>query len=260
MPTRTVSTFNGITQAAGQANSLIVATGNQQVKIFNIEGFISSGTANAVYFLQLFAQATVPAAASVPLRSLQVLNLDGFTFAYQPEGLNMMSMGVASSTGLNQGNLVIVLSTTEHTYTAPTDGAVFDLSVDVEEYELQQANVNSNGTLTGAAVQNLTVWVDNASGAKYRLLKIAGTNSSGGTVYLMLFAAPTPATGAAPIQQWALTNGSSLPPLVFGDGEPVMSQDISGTIHQGCYLYVSSTAQTYTAAAGTPMTLLAFFI
>jgi hypothetical protein len=92
------------------------------------------------------------------------------------------------------------------------------------------------------------------------LLKIAGTNSSGGTVYLMLFAAPTPATGAAPIQQWALTNGSSLPPLVFGDGEPVMSQDISGTIHQGCYLYVSSTAQTYTAAAGTPMTLLAFFI
>lgn len=228
-------TFSGIA-----VTNVICATFNEKLNIMGIDGYCN-GTANTQYFLQIFNSATVPANASVPLRSLQVLGGDGFKFSYADIGLQTSQLGATPSTG----NLVVVLSTTDATLTIGTGGVTADINVDVEEYEMQNQGTITTVGDTSTAVASLAVLADSTSNNKF-LTYILATNSTGHTSYLMLFCATAPTTGAYPAYSWTVANNATLR-LNFGQGLQLNTQTSSGTLDNGFYLYASSTTPSFTA-------------
>lgn len=236
-----VSTFNGRTQTAGVATSLIICTQGLPV-VQSIKGYCN-GTANTQYFLQFFRQSTVPTDTSVPLLSLQVLGVDGFIFNDKPTGWD--SQQLRSSVGLttNNNGLIVCLSTTEATLTLATGGVTMDIAVEVDTGELPILGQTSVGDTT-TAVASLLVAADPSQN---KIMSFNVTNNTGGVAYLMLFGL-VPSTGMTPVQQWKFTSGQNLK-MPFGSGFFILDGDSNYAIHTGIYLYGSSTTQIFTASA-----------
>jgi len=242
MSTQTVSTLNGVTQTAGASASLIISA-NALPNLLAITGYCN-GTTNAQYFLQLFNQATVPADTAVPLYSWQVLGTDGFLFNFRPDGLDTSKLkdGILNPAS----GLILCLSTTEGTLTIGTGNITMDVQVDLDSPQgiipIPQTFVGDTTT----AVASLTVAADPSQN---KLVSYNVKNSTGADGYLMLFAYSNPSTGAVPLQQWKITNGTR-DQRVFGGGF-FLSQikPTDRVVHTGIYLYGSSTTQTFTATA-----------
>jgi len=253
MSTRTISTLNAATQARGKAASLIIDA-SHPVKIIRIEGYIT-GTANTQIFLQLHS--VVPTnGVTAPLRTLQALELDGFTFDYGKPGLDTQEL--ASPLSVLSTGTYLYLSSTQSVFTAPVDGAVMDCQVEIEEYAIPVPGVSTAGDTTSNVASQL-VWAS-AGGAAHRLVDIQAKNNSGATQYLMLFSTP-PTAGDYPLMQWQVADGVTLK-ANFGSDTQVQGQETTTTYANtyGCYLYVSSTKQVFTAPVGTPWNIMAHYL
>ena len=217
------------------ATSLVVAANNEAPTILNIDGYCN-GTANTQYWLQLFASATVPNNGTVPLRSLQVLGVDGFTFNKMDVGLAVANLGAAGSNGVNQGNLIVVLSTTDATLTIGSGNVTADINVDVEEYELEvQGLIVVTANNTGAAA--IAADPQNPPVALYALQV---TDLSGIASYIQL---ATYIGQVTPTMQWPLAANATVL-LKFGATARALS-NVSVTppaaqvTHTGLYVSVS---------------------
>lgn len=153
--------------------------------------------------------------------------------------------------------IVAVISSTRATLTVDA-AANIDITVEVEEYELQSpVSLTTAGDLT-TSIKNLEVWAESA-GPK-TLVRADIYNSSGGTVYVQLFAKDSPAEGAVPIRSWSL---ATVTPLIldFGPNAGISpyAQDADATARKGCTLLFSSTQNTKTLVGANSGTIKAYY-
>lgn len=215
------------------------------VLILKVEGYFRAST--SISWLQVHDTNAAPAAGAVPLKEWPVYATTEFYKEFKRGDLTC-----------NLGCFV-GLSTTEGSYTASSD--TMDVSVELRFPELPAA-VSYAGSLT-APVTSLQVWSE-ATGAVARrslvALEVDGTNLTGGTQFILLFATDTVNTGDSPV------NGGIFPiaagqvrtgenKLTFGEfGRQMFSIDYSTTPptnRLGCTIKISSTPSTYTPANGT---------
>ena len=157
MMTRTISAIG--------ATGVTLATGGLTPNILLIEGFCN-GVANTQYFIQIHN--VIPSSGiTVPLRSLQVLGVDGFTFNKYDIGLQTANLTSPPA----QTSFYIFLSTTDAVFTNP--GITADINVDIEEYELELSGTNIIGPTAGA----ITVFTD--PNPQLRLVQITAVNNVG---------------------------------------------------------------------------------
>lgn len=249
MPTQTVSTFNGLTQAAGAAFSLILTT-NTLPTITRISGYCN-GVVNTQYFLQLFNTSVAPANASVPLYEQQILGGDGFTF----HTLGLDTSKLSNGTLIPANGLILCLSTTEGVLTLGTGAVTMNVEVELDAtqdvFPLNQVSVGN----TSSDVGSLLVVADPSTN---RLVSFNVTNGHNATQYLQLFG-KVPAAGDVPVQEWQLKHNTSLKQFM-GGGYAVLDGDANYVIHTGIYLYASSTAGKYTATGFLDWFIQAFYI
>jgi hypothetical protein len=144
--------------------------------------------------------------------------------------------------------LYAAVSSTQEAYTA--SASTMDITVEMDDPEEPLGNSYAGDTVTG--VDSLVVY---ASSANENLYAIDVTNSGGATAYLQMFTAAAPAAGQAPHLQWTVTAGQTRS-FKFGR-QGIHPSDVSeslggvNTVTQGCYLYGSSTAGTFTATVAT---------
>lgn len=215
------------------------------VSVLKIEGYFRAATTMA--WLQVFDTNDPPAAGAAPLKQWPVFATSQFYLEFKRGDLTCY-LGCA-----------VALSTTEGTYTASTD--TMDLSVELSDPETP-ANVTMAGLLP-SAVNGLQVWTEAAGAAARKslvALEVDGTNLTGGTQFIMLFATDTvnpgdaPIVGAIfPIAAGQVRTGNDK--LTFGEfGRQMFSLDDTATPpvqRLGCTVKISSTPLTYTAANGT---------
>lgn len=254
MQQRTISTMQPLTGAtAGAAANLIISRLSVPV-IQRIDGYMNGTDSSTQYWLMFFSGTAVPADTAVPLFELQLVGKNGFSWDFSAQGGLDFTKMLSLFTGAL--GLIAVISSTSATLTASV--ATMDIAVTVNEPFLLIAGQSVIGDLT-TAVQALTVW-SSATGPKKLIHIDAKNNVGGGTIqYLQLFA-QSPTAADIPIMGWSLADAATLT-LDFGQGFSPFLQ-IAGsppTTKQGCFLAVSSTAATYTAAAGTPWTIRTFY-
>lgn len=258
MQTKTISTMQPLTgQTSGAAISLVVVDNNTSIPcIQRIDGYMN-GASNTQYWLHFFAANTAPANTTVPLFELQVVGQNGFSWDFGNDGgldfKKMLDLPAGTA------NLIVCVSTTSGTFTAATSQTM-DIAVTIDEPFLPVlAAWTVAGDLT-TGVQALTVWAD---GAYHQLYEIQVKHNSGGTAkYLQLFTV-SPVANAIPLWCSPVVAGSGGTALFnFGAaGFRPITQDVnSNTIHNGCYLAVSSTANIYTAVGGTPWNIRAKYV
>lgn len=264
MPTtKTISTYQA-KQVLDGTHFLQLSAG--PCKIFNIEGNTNS-TTGTNYYIQLLGTATPVSGTTIPLfsrlavPSAYATGINGFAFDYQPTGITSSTLtnpigGTSATAGQDTNGVWVAISSTDTVYTSVAGST--DISVDIEEYELE---VPSNQVIIGdltTAVANLAVFADPS--APNFVYNIMVTNNTGADGYLMLFG-KVPANGDIPIvgRTWKLATGTTQT-INFGSGglSPVQA-DASGTLHTGCYAYGSSTSQTLTAT-GANWTIQAFYV
>jgi len=237
MPVKTISTFNGVTQAAGAATNLIISTNSLPV-IRAIYGYCN-GTANAQYFLHFFNSTTIPANGTVPLRSLQVLGGDGFgPYNYVEAGLDPAQWDTGGALVTSSG-LIVCLSSTEATLTIGTGGVTMDIEVDIDTEDLPLLGQTAVGDLTTPVATFQTVVADPSTSL---LTSFNCKNLTAGTRYLMLFG-KSPVNGDAPVQEWTVLAGVRFIQS-FGRGWAILQGGSDYVIHTGIYLAWSTQAQT----------------
>ena len=154
--------------------------------------------------------------------------------------------------------LYVGVSSTQETYTAAATQKM-DITVELSDPEFPKGNPYAGDTTTG--VDSLVVYASSATNNLYALNVSNSTASTNAPVYLQLFTASGPATGAVPAAEWTLTATSNLV-LKFGRNgmhPKTITQSAAGVQAdvQGCYLYGSSTAGKFTATTGTHWTMQA---
>ena len=244
-------------QTAGAAISFVVVDNNTSIPcIQRIDGYMN-GTANTQYWLHFFAATAAPATNTKPLFELQVVGVNGFSWDFGNDGGLDFKKMVDLPAGT--ANLIVCVSTTSGTFTAATTQTM-DIAVTIDEPFLPVLATWATAGDLSTGVQALTVWAD---GAYHQLFEIQAKNVSGGAVnYLQLF---TKSPSANDIPLWCspgVVNATNAPLFNFGVGglRPINQDVNSNTIHNGCYLAVSTTANKYTAAAGTPWTIRAKYV
>ena len=211
-------------------------------EIIKIEGYFRSST--LIAWLQVHDSVAAPVANAVPLKQWPVYATTEFYKEFKRGSLTC-TLGC-----------FVGLSTTEGTYTADV-ADVMDISVELSDPE-NPSGTTFVGDLT-SAVTGLAVWSE-ASGVTARKkllsLEVDGTNLTGGTQWIMIFATDAVTAGQAPLQNMifpitagqvrTLNNG-----LHFGETCRDMSSYDGTNWHYGCHVVISSTASTYTAPNGT---------
>lgn len=212
-----------------------------------IDGYYRSATSQA--WLQVHDTNTTPANAAVPLKQEPINGASPFYFEFKRAELQFFL------------GCFVGISTTEGTWTASAD--VMDVSVELSDPEIP-VSVTYVGDLT-TAVTGLQVWSE-ASGLTSRkslvALEVDGTNLTGATQFVMLFATDTvnagqfcPPENVYPITAGQVRTGESK--LNFGElGKQVFSIDSAadtspGTKRLGCTVKISSTPLIFAAANGT---------
>lgn len=195
---------------------------------------INSRTASDNWLLA-FAGVAVPVDGTVPL----------YAGIFVPT--NYIGVGIFEDGRVIPGpGLVLAMSSTPDSLTA-TAGAAFDITADVEEWELPAQDTTDVGDLV-TNVTTRAAWND-AAGPK-RLVRIQAKNTAAGTRYLQLFAQDAPAGGQIPITEWTIATGAYID-IQFGrDGRSVYSSTTAFAERDGCTLAWSTTPETLTAAAG----------
>ncbi len=239
------------------SNTFGVQVARHRTEVKKIEGYLRSSPTGPIWLQVFDTNTTPPATGTVPLKQWPVYGTSEFFKEFE-RGEITCYLGC-----------YIALSSTEGTFTQDLTDAM-DISVEVCSPELPIV-ITFVGDLTTAAT-GLTVWSE-ATGATARktliALEVDGTNLTGGTQWIMLFATDTVNTGDTPIQ------GGSFPinpgqkrtandKLTFGefgrvifsiDGEPNDQGQgggaVPGTKRLGCTVKISSTPGTYTPANGT---------
>lgn len=185
MSTRSISTLQ-TGQLLDATHGLVLAyKSSNGVKIINLDGYVSGAAAQ--YWLQFHNITTFPTDSTKLVKSVQVVGSNGFTFAYGSPGLDASGLTLPP----NDGSLILVVSSTEHTFTAVAGNVSVDVAI--EEYEL--AGVSQ--TFVG----NLTTNVDGRVGAQNKIYRIEGKNNSAGTRYFMLFDQSGASNGDIPLAQ-----------------------------------------------------------
>ena len=281
MPTKTISTVNGLTQTVGAANKLIITAGPTGTivgapsflpTISSVKGYCKgNATPGATqYFLQFFnALSTAGLAGLTCLYELQVLSSDGFLFDFSTSPLNVANFAnalsspsstnpsaTATATSLNPANgLILVISSTSTIYTAPVDGCVADIFVEVESDGLTPVqNYQQVGDFV-TQISLLNVASDPSSNVLLSFYVINFGNAGGG--WIQLFGLSPTSGVTIPLYQWGnpLSVGTSVPVLnavykQFGRGLKVEQQDSKLVNHTGIYIGFSSTSGLYTAQSG----------
>lgn len=216
------------------ATNMVVATG--PCSLVAVRGFFKGTTADR--WLQIFDASALPANATVPLRSFQLLqNLD----FYKDFGQGPLQL----STGC-----VIAISTTEATLTIATIGTdLADFSVDLESSYPVATGLSIAGDLT-TPTSTLSVW---ATGSVKRLYSFICVNNEAVDCYVMLFP-NTPAVNNLPLLQWKVLQGATLNAFFGSDGIDVnglmsLSTDafrVNSGLLTGCYLALSTTTPAFT--------------
>lgn len=227
-------------------------------KIVRIEGYMNGATSTTQYWLQIFNQsfASLSTGVTVPLRSLQILGTDGFTFNYQPAGLSLANLPGVLATIPPNANWIIALSTTDAVYTAPV--VTCDINVEVEEFELEYQGTTTVTTAGGQTY--LQVVADAANTNKLVAFYVLPVTND---CYVQLFA-NAPNASQVPIEQFTIpsvTNGKAPAGVVttfkFGSGgKSVFQQDADGTKHYGIFIGVSLTSGAWDAATSATIQAL----
>lgn len=218
--------------------------------IEKIEGYYA-GAANAyLQFHDATAAFAPPANGTVPIREMLITPTNGFLWQYMNDALKV-------ELGQLVNGLILCVSTTQGTLTLATGTTKATFEVSIEEYEERQYGTTTVGDFT-TAVQSINPWNDGTFHSLQSIIYSSGANGQG-TTYLMLFNVhPNP--GMIPVQQWQVPENTPLTQIRFGnsDGSPIYSQDATTsppTVHNGCWIYESSTPTFFTAVAGTDYTL-----
>ena len=248
MQTKTISSIQNAQRLDATHGLVLAASACEGVKVLSIEGYCL-GTASTQYFLQLHNAVAVPATNAIPLRSVQVLGLNGFTFEYRPSGLDTVNMTVPR----NDGKLILVLSSTDNVFTAVADGATCDVQVDLEDAGLNDAatNVSTAGDLT-TGVKKLEVWTNAQANASKKLFSVTAINGTGADGYLQLYPLSTAAVVDGITSQktiWPVAAGATLT-LDFGLGITAYGKSATTFAEQfGCTLAGSTTQLALTLPA-----------
>ena len=269
MPKKTISTFNGLTQTAGVAHSLIVVPaqpgGSGQISIpsgstianvpamatmptvTSFRGFINGDATpgNVQYFLQFFNQATVPANSTVPLASFLVTSTNGFAFAASDISTSGLEVWLLNNVPVQTG-LIVCLSTTEATLTISTGAVTMDLSVDIDSSELPIFGLTKVGPMTGAA---FTCWtaVQQAAGTYNTLVSLEATELLGADRWLYF----VDVAGLADINGRPMgfppifLPANSTIKLSFGRGRQFVSMTNVKTLSMGLGIYVADALVTW---------------
>jgi hypothetical protein len=204
------------------------------------------GVANTQYFIYIFDDITAGVNNPTPLRVLQVVGGDGFSFSFEDTELQALTYG-----------LFVALSTTENTYTAVGGGVTADW-----EGEVDQAQIQSLGSMTivgdlTTSVGNLQVWSE-ASGTTTpkRLMRL---ELLGGTGYPLVTFTDTFDLSDTTAVHLPQLNGNFIT-YSFGRGMDRFKND-AGTIRRGCTIRFSSVgAPPFVEVGGTNFSVKAYYI
>lgn len=242
MPKLTVSTFNGLTQAAGVSTNLIISTSSLPV-IQNVFGYVNgNATPGATqYWLHLFNQATVPANGTVPLMSLQVLSSDGFYFDWTDLGLQTGNLTNLPGTG----GWVLCLSSTEATLTIGTGAITMDCSVVYDSSVIPIPGLLKYGP---SSTPTATIWTtaQGAAGTFSTLFSLRIQERVGADHYVYIFTDVT-------VQNHAIANGwqpikllaNTTLELSFSRGFNPRGLNRSYVLSKGCYVYIEDSLITF---------------
>jgi len=272
MPKKTISTFNGLTQTAGVAHSLIVVPaqpgGSGQISIpvdqiltianvpamatmptvTSFRGFINGDVTpgNAQYFLQFFNQATVPANGAVPLASFLVTSTNGFAFAASDISTSGLEAWLLANTPVQAG-LIVCLSTTEATLTISTGAVTMDLSVDIDSSELPVFGLTKFGPTTAAL---WTIWTaaNQAAGTYNTLVSLEVTDLYGEDEWLYFCDGAGKPLGFPPV---FLPANSKLI-LSFGRGQQFVSFQKADVLSYGLSIVVANALLTWNNSTVPP--------
>lgn len=246
-----------IVKSAGYVYSLQITQtpGNLSPNLLKIEGYYKGATQA---WLQFFDSLGVPANGTTALyeESLGVVAPNGFSWQFNP-GLIMRTLSrlYSASNALLSG-LIVCVSTTQGTLTLATGTNQSSFFVTLEAWEtLPNVTTTIIGDTT-TAVTSLAVWAD---GTFHTIDKICYSNATANALFLQLYT-QIPVAGVTQVEeQWPVIANAALTELNFrGVGFIPETQDPTTsppTIHNGCYLYMSTTPNVLTAPAGTPATL-----
>ena len=138
--------------------------------------------------------------------------------------------------------LYAAVSSNQETYTA--SASTMDITVEMDDPEEPSNNTYGGDTTTGRNL--LIVYATNPA---LNLYAFTVTNNDSGPDSIMLFTAANPATGSFPLLQWKVAAGATLICKFGRQGyHPISGAYPNQT--EGCYLYGSSTARTYTPSSG----------
>lgn len=238
--TRTVQVIAG--------TNVSIASNWELPNIYRIEGYCN-GTVNTQYFLQLhnlaFGSLVSGVSGSVPIRSWQILGQDGFTFSFADECLSTSTLPTMLNS--TNPNLIVVLSSTDATYTTP--GITADINVDLEEYNEEIAGTTSQSNYAISPVGNLSlVLVADTLNNTNKLVFLDITETGGVASWIMLFASSTNLT--TPVRSIPLPANANVK-LHFGDSDNLTQQDANGTNHYGIIISISTTGNTLTVGHAT---------
>lgn len=226
--------------------SLVLATNYEQLNVMCVEGFCK-GTADTQYFIQLHRASTPTSTVAVPVRSWQVIGQNGFTFDQRPNGLQAGNLANTVDTGM----LYLFLSSTDAVYTAVADGAVLDVNVDIEEYNLESGRYSN--TATGATIAGVKLIFADPN-ANLKLSKLTVTETAGAASYVQLFS-KAPALNAVPIMQWPLAvNATQVWNFGVSAGVNFTTSGADGIVHSGMYVGVSLTSGAFDTAGAATVT------
>ena len=236
MATKTISTEQNAQRIDA---TTFLQVSSAACKVYNIEGNCTAGGADPCY---LAAYARSPQAGDTALWCQKIMEGTGFSFTYNEVGIDSSNLTALA----NNSALWFALTKTDSTFTAVTDGATSSLRVEIEGAGDELAVPGGVLTVTDNSQGYETVWNNDTTGGRKRLLNFSITNGDATLKYLMMFASTTPVDGDTPIQVWPVAAGATLEKDFGKNGIIVQGEKPYGTQLNGCYFSVSTTVPTLT--------------
>lgn len=230
--------------------------GNMSPNILKLEGYYEGATPA---WLQFFDSLGAPINTTVPLyeESLGTVAPNGYSWQFNP-GLIMRLNNVLDSAPLVNG-LIAVISTTQGALTIGTGSNLSSFYITLEEWEnLPFQTVTKTGdTTTAITNQVVTPWVD---GAFHTIDKIIISNGSASQAFLLMFCDnASAAAGLKPVNVYPIAPSLPLTELDFRGVGFVPEMQVSSVsppvIHNGCYLYASTSPAIWQALVINSITI-----
>lgn len=255
-------------------------TGMGSYKLEKLEGYLyTSSVATYIQIHDVSAIANLTSGVSVPIRSMLLQSANGFLWQYIDDNLTLPALA---------NGLLIVLSNTDNVYTTYSGGGSMDLSVSLEDWQID--TLNNTVTTAGSATihrKSLSIWND---GKYHRLKTLVCTQALAATTtnYIQLLMGPGIANGATPIQEWPFQLGllldtsqnpsvpiaGSIPAQTTNDGTTITlslnfgpngdyvpeNATSANVLNSALTVAASTTSGVLTAPAGNDITILATYV